>query len=67
MSAFIIHPFIFFLVVFVLRAQKDNADVLHVRELCGNILCVDFVGHFLFYNFYDYHGLEIFVKVKRPA
>ena len=63
MSAFLINPFVFFLIVFVLCTQKSDAYIGAVRKLCSDVLRIYFIGNFLFDNFYDYHGLKISSKL----
>ena len=63
MPAFLVDPFVFLLVVFILRTQKDDANILQVRKLCRYILRVDLIGYFLFNDFYYVHGLKFLSKL----
>ena len=63
MPAFFVDPFVFLLVVFILRTQKANADILQVRKLCRYILRVDLIGYFLFNNFYYIHRLKFLSRL----
>lgn len=63
MPAFIIDPFVFFLVVFVLCTQKADADIFHMGKLRTNVLRVDFIGNGFLGNFYDFQGLKFLSKL----